>query len=377
PLMHRRTPAPSFEILVLSQSPAIGETPPSAAFTPAEMEKILRHSPLPPVPDDPSNAVATSRRAARLGQRLFYDTRGSASGIVSCATCHDPKRDWSNGRNVGTLDARFPRNVPSLWNIAYGRWFFWDGRADSMWAQALGPMENPVEMNGNRLGYARLVRNDRRLKRRYERVFGPLPDLDDALRFPRVAKPTPPTPDEPANLAWLAMTKADRESIDRVFSNLGKAIAAYERALISTDSPFDRFVRDLRAGAASPGGLDESAQRGLKLFVGKGQCSICHSGPNFTDREFHDLGRPSGYMRRDPGRAGGYRLVVADPFNRLGLLSDSTSGALVRFVPEAGGPSTQAIGQFKTPTLRSVAQTAPYMHDGRITTLRDVAVFYS
>ena len=342
-----------------------------------EVRRILQHAPLGDPPPDPTNAVADDPRAALLGQALFFDPRVSADGEVSCATCHDPARGFTDGRVVALGLGHGPRNTPTLLNVAWQRWLFWDGRSDTLWAQALQPVENRVEMGSTRLTWLRTVAGDPAQRALYEEVFGPLPDVGDA-RFPERARPVPGDPDHPDRLAWDALEPADRDAIDRAYANLGKAIAAYERRLASRRSAFDVFAEGLREGdAAKLAALTPSEQRGLKLFVGRAGCRVCHSGPTFSDGEFHDLRLPArdGQVPVDSGRHGGAAAVAADPFNAAGAHSDDPDGpTAVRARTIARTP--ELWGQFKTPTLRNVAITAPYMHAGQFETLGEILHFY-
>jgi cytochrome c peroxidase len=226
--------------------------------------------------------------------------------------------------------------------VSYNRWYFWDGRADSLWSQALQPIESPREMAGSRDAAVRLVRGDGALRRAYEAAFGPLPSADTT----------------------------------RAFVNLAKALEAFERTLVSQRAPFDVFVAALRAGdLAGQAALDPSAQRGARLFVGRGSCRVCHAGPTFTDGEFHDIGLGPA-AAADAGRLEGIDRLRESEFGAAGRWSDATDGPRAqhaRFLARA--PHAQ--GQFKTPTLRNVAITAPYMHDGRLASLRDVLAHYS
>ena len=194
-------------------------------------------SPLGAPPPDPTNRVADDERAARLGQRLFFDARLSSNGEISCATCHEPALELSDGRRWPRAWATTSRRSPTLWNVAHQRWLFWDGRADSLWAQALQPIESELEMGGDRLAVARTVAGDPRLRASYEALFGPLPPLDDAARFPARRQPMPEAPDDPRARAWAAMRDEDRRAVDRVFANVGKALAAYERRLVTRRRP--------------------------------------------------------------------------------------------------------------------------------------------
>ncbi len=350
-------------------------------FSGAERRRILRHAPLGPVPADETNSVADDERAAALGQFLFFDPRLSGNGELSCASCHDPSHGFTDGRSLAEGLGPVERNTLSLWNVAYNRWFYWDGRADSLWAQALNPIERPNELGGSRLRCAHLIGEDQALRRSYEALFGPLPDLADPVRFPPAARPVPKDPEDAGHQAWLSMSEDDREAVDRIFTNLGKAIAAYERKLVSRRSPFDRFAEGVAAGDPElmDAALSPSAQRGLKLFISpRAGCTLCHSGPNFSDGEFHSIGVPprDGGLPRDPGRYVGADVVRRDPFNALGPFSDAPAGAAAeRTGSIANGPHNW--GQFKTPSLRNVARTAPYMHQGQFATLDDVLHYYS
>jgi len=269
------------------------------------------------------------------------------------------------------------RNTPTLLNSAFNTWFFWDGRSDSLWSQALRQMEDKTACGGDRLHIVHIVQNDPILRKAYREVFGRLPVLSDLKRFPEHARPDP-NPKSPLAQAWNAMTFTDRTTINRIFSNLGKAIEAYERKLIDYNSPFDRYAKGLRENNRTlENAISPAAKRGLKLFVGAARCELCHSGPNFTDGKFHNLGLPVQAGKKvDKGRADGIRTVVLDPFNGKGRYSDvenRESGDRFASLPT---PDSQ-LGAFKTPSLRDVALTPPYMHDGRFPGLWNVLTFYA
>lgn len=347
-------------------------------YTRRELAAIFQLSPLGPVPADPTDRVADSAQAARFGQFLYFDPGFSANRKVSCSTCHQPDRAYTDGRRVGIGLSADTRNTPTVLNAAYNHWFFWDGRADSMWAQALDVMETPAEFGSDRLHIAHVVYSRNRLRHAYEQIFGPMPPLGDTARFPRHARPVPGHPNSALTRAWRGMAPADRFAVNRIFSNLGKAIEAYERELVSKGAPFDEYVAGLKAhNPAEEAAISLPAKRGLKLFVGAAHCTLCHSGPTFTDGQFHNLGLPvlAGKLV-DIGRAGGIPILLKDIFNGVGPFSDKRTGMpkdKLAYLP----PAKAMLGSFKTPTLRNVALTAPYMHDGRFTTLREVVSFYA
>jgi len=344
-------------------------------FSPEEVRAFLQLSPLPAPPPDPTNRFADDPRAAHLGQYLFFDKRFSASGSVSCSTCHQPALGFADGKHFGQAGGEaaplLDRHTPSLYNVAYQRWWFWDGRSDSLWAQPLRPLEDSREHASTRLEIAHALRADAGLTRAWEETFGALPDLSDPKRFPAKGKP--------GDAAWEAMAAEDQLAVSRVFSNFGKALAAYERRLLSRAAPFDEFVAGVRAGDVErQRALDPAARAGLRLFVGAARCVLCHSGPTFSDREFHDNRVPTldGGPRRDAGRHRGIPQVQADPFNGTGAFSDAPEGAAkdkLHFLPVAADHWSE----FKTPTLRNVALTAPYMHQGQFATLDEVLAYYN
>jgi cytochrome c peroxidase len=351
----------------------------AVSFTPEELLRINRLSPLPPVPADPTNHVSDDPAAARLGQYFFFEKRLSGNGRVSCASCHDPAKNWTDGQATPVQFGLELRHVPSLWNVAYNRWFFWDGRADSLWAQAAEPIENPIEMGSSRLQVAHHVAAEAELARAYEDLFGPLPTLADSNRFPAQGRQVPAEPEHPHQRAWASMTAEDQAAVDRVLVNVTKSIAAYERLLHDGPAPFDRFVEGLETGDPEAlAALDEEARRGLSLFVGRGRCVLCHDGPTLTDSEFHNTGvapRP-GIGELDSGRYGGLRLLLANPLRASREFSDDPRGEAARRV-ESLLVNSESWGEFKTPTLRGVARRGPFMHAGQFSTLEEVLRFYS
>jgi len=350
-------------------------TQPVAEFTPQEIRRISSLSPLPPV-QDPTNRYMDHASAARLGRDLFFDARLSTNGRISCSTCHDPAHGFADGKPFAEGLQTGRRHTPSLWNAAYNRWFFWDGRADSLWAQALHPIESPAEMGSSRLALAHLVGGDAKYRKLYESAFGDLPPLSDSARFPAHAKPASAADPEADVVSWTSMRAEDQAAANQVFVNIGKAIAAYESKIVSRRSPFDQFAEGLSSGDEKKmAAISSEARRGLRLFVGKANCRVCHMGPNFTDGEFHDTRVPprEGGPPSDPGRFVGIAEVMNDPFNAQGPFSDQRTGTGVEFLVN----NAENWGRFKTPTLRNVARTAPYMHQGQFATLSDVVTYYS
>ena len=353
-----------------------GRTIHGIRFSPEQLKEIRSLSPLPPLPRVPQNQYADNEQAAVLGRRLFFETRLSSNNEVSCATCHDPKQDFTDGKPLSEGLETVTRNSPTLFNQAYNRWFFWDGRKDSLWAQSLGPIENAKEMGGSRVQTYHLIANDPLLRQEYEAVFGKLTPLETSAP-PKTGYPVPGTPEDEQHLEWSRLSEADQKNINRTFANSGKSIAAYERQLISSNAPFDQFVAALDSKASSAEAmLPASAVRGLKIFIEKGQCTFCHSGPNFTDLEFHNIGLDRGENGLDTGRFEAIKKVKRDPFNGLGSYSDERSIEQNKSLFYLAQKPNN-LGEFKTPTLRNVANTAPYMHDGRFASLREVIRFYS
>ncbi len=315
------------------------------ALDPVEIRLVLRHGPWPqPVLRDPSNRVSGDPAAIALGQRLFFDARLSANATVACASCHVPARAWTDARaqarGLGALD----RNTPTVLDAGLNRWFGWDGAADSLWAFAVKPLTHPAEMGAAAQHVAGVVRMDGAYACLYDAAFR-APPADEG----------------------------------RVLVDVAKALAAYIETLRSGPTPFDEFRDALARGdRAAMARYPAAAQRGLKIFVGKGACSVCHFGPGFTNGEFHDVGIPFalGPGRVDAGRHEGIKRLRSDPLNLLGRFSDDATGAAATKTRHVE-PTHASFGQFKTPGLRNVALTAPYMHNGRLATLRDVVRHYS
>ncbi len=346
------------------------------AWTPAEKKLLatLALDKLRPLPPDPSNAVADNPLAARLGQQLFFDARMSVNGKVACATCHQPSLYFTDGLSLANGVGVARRHAMTLTGAAYNSWFFWDGRKDSQWSQALGPLENSVEHGSNRSQIAHLLYADQSFRQQYEAIFGPFPDISDVARFPVDAGPV----DDPqSRSAWDNMSDADQDIINRIFANIGKVIAAYERLLMPAPARVDDYINAVIADdlAAMESRYTPAEANGLRLFIGKAQCINCHNGPLLTNYAFHNTGiRPA--AAEDTGRLEGVAGVKQDPFNCLGSYSDARPEQCthLRFIRATGSGLFRA---FKTPGLRNIAQTAPYMHAGQMNTLTEVLAHYN
>lgn len=254
---------------------------------------------LPAVAVPADNPMSAAK--VELGKQLYFDKRLSKDNSISCATCHDPAKGWSNGEatSAGFGGTRGGRSAPTVLNTAYQKFQFWDGRAGSLEQQALGPIQNPIEMNLPLEELESRLNQIEGYRTQFQEVFGSAPKAAD----------------------------------------VAKAIAAFERTVLSGDAPYDRFK------AGDTAALSGEAQQGMKLFFGKANCSACHSGPNFSDNAFHNIGVGMDKPEVDKGR------------EELSKLKGDR-------------------GSFKTPTLRDIARTAPYMHNGHLASLEEVVEYY-
>jgi cytochrome c peroxidase len=271
-----------------------------AESTESSLREDLAHYLRPSEIPAPADNQITPERVA-LGKALFFDPRLSGSNSISCATCHSPGLGWSDAQPtaVGVGTKHLGRNSPTILNSAYNSTQFWDGRAATLEEQALGPIADPGEM----------AQDLSQLVDKLSRIKGYHPLFEAAYPGESISEQT-----------------------------MAKALATFERTIVSTEAPFDRWVK------GDPTAMSDAAVRGFHLYEGKANCVACHSGFNFTDNSFHNLGvRP---FDEDPGR---YKVK----------------------------PVAILKGAFKTPTLRDVELTAPYMHDGSVKTLRDVVSFYN
>jgi cytochrome c peroxidase len=347
-------------------------------FDDTSIERLLRHRFDVPVPPSPTNGVADDEGAIRLGHYLFFDAGLSGDGEHSCASCHKPEHGFADTEPFSNAIATTSRNTPTIINSAHNRWFYWDGRCDTLWCQATGPLEAPGEQGSSRLEIAHHIVSDTQILSAYTALFGEPPSLDDTLRFPASGRPIPDDTSDPDHIAWSAMTAEDQESINHIFTNVTKSIGAFERTLIQQNAPFDRMLDAFDEGDRSGGDvLSDSAKRGATLFVGEGLCWACHAGPTFTNKEFHNVALPSleDFDNQSEGRYSGIDALLSSPFNGIGPYSDAPSDAEIKLAHLVQSP--EQIGTFKTPGLRNLLDTAPYMHGGHFETLADVVQHYN
>ncbi len=333
-----------YALLAASLARAAGEAP--IPFSDDEIARIVAHGPWPPpFTRDPSNRVSGDPYAIDLGRHLFSDVRFSPNHYVACVACHQRDRAFTDTLARGHALAPVDRNTQSLANLRLQRWYGWGGTADSLWMQTIRPILDPRELGSTVHVVAEGMRTGDGMACRYQAAFKRPVPADDEL----------------------------------VLVDVAKALAAFQETLTTGRTPFDDFRDALASGdRTAQARYPQAAQRGLKLFVGRGNCFMCHSGPNFSNGEFHDTGVPF-FIRPgvvDPGRHEGIRAVLASPFNQLGRYNDDPA--------HANGQATRHVrleprnwGEFRTPSLRNVAVTPPYMHNGSFPTLRDVVRHYS
>jgi len=322
-------------ILLLAFATSGGDGAP--AFTQDEWIILRSMSPAVLIPDT-TNAYEKNENAALLGQHIFFDKRFSSNKEVSCATCHEPDKYFTDGKQIAVGTGKTTRNSPTVLNAAHQRWFFWDGRTDTLWGQPIQTMEHPAEMNIPRKEIAEIIEIDSTLGPLWIKTFGNM----------------------------------DESDIDTIASNVAKSLAAYITKLDSSHAPFDDFV------AGDKNAISASAQRGLKYFIGDGGCLRCHFGPWITDGAFHSVGVGplDGGALKDAGRAGAIDKLKISQFTSGGIHSDDPDGIRAT-ISKHIAKRREDWGSFRTPSLRNVAKTAPYMHAGQLATLGDVLEHYS
>lgn len=332
-------------VIQLCAEPLNAETSESD-FTQRDIEFLTSFtlSALPALPAAPDNIAADNELAAKLGRELFFDPGLSANGTVSCASCHQPEKFFTDGLKVGQGLGSTRRNTPTLLGASYGPWKYWDGRKDSLWSQALEPLASPSEHGLSNLKVFEYIKD--KYQTQYEAAF------DSTVA-----------------------TSKERDTKTRAFVNVGKALMAYQRQIVSPPSKFDLFVEALRNG--KPGQFSKNEKAGLRLFMGKAGCVSCHNGPLFTNFEFHNIGAPEANPDRvDLGRYEGIETLRNDVFNCQSPWSDQAPEKCeeLNYLKKQGA---ELVGAFKTPTLRNVGATAPYMHAGQFESLEAVVAHYN
>ncbi len=343
----------SYLLLLLIAWPApsaVAQGAPVPALAADEIQRVLTLGPWPPaIKPDPSNRVSGKIQAIELGRRLFRDSRMSPVGYIACVTCHQPDRSFTDLKARAHGLADLPRNTPALANLRQQHWFGWGGSNDSLWMASIRPMLDAREFDSNPAIVTRIFERDPELAACYRKVFRESP----------------------------------RHNPERTVVNVGKALAAFEETLVTGRTPFDDYRDALARGdVVATKAYPVAARRGLKLFVGRAGCVNCHAGPNFSDGEFHPgvatatpmvpIDAALNVVRTavDTGRLEGAQSLQSSPLNLLGRYNDDRA--------RANAVATRQLrvhagmrGEFRTPSLRNVLVTAPYMHDGRFDRLHE------
>jgi cytochrome c peroxidase len=352
----------------------------SAGWSDSEL-RILRSlslSALPSLPPSLSNRFADDSRAIELGKKIFFDARFSSTGKISCASCHQPDKHFTDQRKTAMGVHMGKRNTPTLVASGWLRWFYWDGRRDSLWSQALIPFEAIDEMAGSRTQLVWHISNNTDYLNKYESLFGKIPN---ELKLDKKVVSASPLGNRVLQDNWYRIPNDKKVIINTVFVNIGKAVAAYERTLVPQETKFDQYVSQLLSTGNGDIDIKDDEIAGIKLFIdpNKTQCMQCHNGPLLTNGGFHNIGtgKFSG-ENLDFGRVFGIQAVLMDEFNCLGNYSDANKEDChqLRFLDKTQH-HIPLEGAFKTPSLRNLAMTWPYFHDGRHDSLTDVIRHYN
>ena len=331
---------------------------PAPPLSAAERAQVLSHGPWPgATPADPGNRFSGLAAAEALGERLFAEPALSGRGDLACSSCHDPARGFTDGRARAQGIALLDRNTQGLHDLALHRWYGWDGGADSLWAASLRPLLDPREMGASAATVAAAIRQR--------------PELASLLAQARAAAG-----------AGARAPHASPDDADLV--DAAKAIGAWLRTLRSPPTAFDAYRDALaRDDAAAAARYPAAALRGLRLFIGEARCHFCHVGPAFSNGEFHDIGIP--FMpapgRVDPGRHAGLQRLLRDRHNLIGPFADPPAPGTAPGRDPALRTRTVVMqhrhfGEWRTPGLRGLSASAPYMHDGRLPSLEAVIDHY-
>jgi cytochrome c peroxidase len=308
---------------------------------------------------------------------LFFETQLSKNGKVSCSSCHRPESFFTDTLVQSNGTGKTLRHSLSLVGVAYNDWFYWDGRRDNHWSQALNALEAAGEHESNRLHIVNTILANKTYQTLYLNVFGNIPAGISIYKGS-----ASPRGNETEKQAWADIPIDKTKAINHVFANIGKALAAYQRKLLPKASRFDDYIDEISSGNkknTSPQykTLDETEIRGLRLFINpKSSCLNCHNGPLFTNQGFHNIGLPDKENSfPDLGRVFGIQAAFLDEFSCKSIYSDCDT----KDCKELQYLNLEHIGErtFKVPSLRNVSRTTPYMHDGRFSTLKEVIKHYS
>lgn len=296
-----------------------------AVLAPTTNAEVPDIGPLPPVPVNPDNPPTPERIA--LGKKLFFDNRISGSGAFNCSSCHIPETGWTLPTKYSVANEGFVerRNSPTLLNVGYNKALIWDGRAPSMEKQAVGSTKNPVHKGQDINKLMKILNADEEIVRMFQAAYG--------------SRPNP--------------------------ADYGRAIAVFQRhTIITGESPFDRYMKGNKSA------LSKNAIEGMEIFKGKGGCIQCHNGPNFTDSDFHNIG-----LKRNPDfDKDEFQKILRFDAKRMGLKEwETINDDPGRYLKTHNMDDWK---KFKTPTLRNLTDTKPYMHDGRYATLDEVIQHY-
>jgi len=331
-------------LCVFTRVSAAGD--PATTLSRAEMARVIEHGPWPPaLSRDPTNRASGNPDAIDLGRRLFFYPRFSPNGYIACVACHQPDRSFTDNLPRARGLAPVERNAVALQNLRLHRWYGWGGNSDSLWLASLRPILDPREIGASAQTVALIVQTGDGVACRYKAAFGDEPSAHDA---------------------------------EKVLVNVAKALAAYEETLVTARTPFDDYRDALARGETPAASYPVDAQRGLKLFFGRGNCHACHKGPNFTDDAFRGTAVNAfvGQAVPDAGRIDGLRNVRSSRYNLAGRYNDDPAKAGAKAVRDAKfEPHDHA--RWRTPSLRNVAVTAPYLHNGTAASLYDVVRRYA
>lgn len=350
----------------------------STPWTPMELELLQA---LMLEPEESAELSESQFAKAKLGHHLFFDESLSPHNRVSCATCHRPRKAFSSFEPLVDGE-KISNDVPSLIGVSEYFWFNRSGSKDSLWSQAQGPLESDQEIGSSRAALVHKVFSSSLYTQLYTDAFGAgvAEHLLDPDFVPTDASPVG-SPSQRA--AWVDLPDSIKHRIDRFFVNILKSLAAYQEQLVASPARFDFYVRELgRTQKEVSNILTEEEVEGLKLFIsGKTRCLQCHTGPHFTDQQFHNIGTLK-FSKSDadqshnlPGRTRGVERLMSDLFNCKSAFSDAGNCDHLDSLA-AMEISYLQTGALKTPGLRNLAHTAPYMNDGSLSVLEDVIKHY-